>query len=135
MSEFDPYTVWLDIPLQEQPPHHYRLLGIGLYENDAAVIEAAADRQMAYVKTHASGPHSALSQQLREFPVLARGVSLHVRHLPVGGRRRLQPAGQGRICRNQWYIVFCVCFIRAAASPISSFRKIPPSHLAFFSLI
>ena len=64
MSEFDPYYLWLGIPLDEQPPHYYRLLAITIYEQDAVVIEAAADRQMAYVKTHATGPHSELSQQL-----------------------------------------------------------------------
>ncbi len=48
MSEFDPYYLWLGIPPQEQPPHHYRLLAIPLYEDEAAIIEAVADRQMTY---------------------------------------------------------------------------------------
>ena len=30
MDGFDPYRKWLGIPPQEQPPNHYRLLGIGL---------------------------------------------------------------------------------------------------------
>ncbi|MGE0606952.1 MAG: hypothetical protein AB7O62_07655 [Pirellulales bacterium] len=65
MSEkFDPYHKWLGIPKPEQPPHHYRLLGVALYESDPDVIEGAADRQMAHVQTHKSGPHSAVSQQL-----------------------------------------------------------------------
>jgi hypothetical protein len=61
---FDPYHKWLGIPPKEQPPHHYRLLGISLFEADADVIEAAADRQMAHVQTHKTGPHGALSQRL-----------------------------------------------------------------------
>jgi hypothetical protein len=63
-EKFDPYHKWLGIPVEEQPPHHYRLLGIGLYEADGDVIEGAADRQMAHVQTHKTGPHSALSQKL-----------------------------------------------------------------------
>ncbi|HEV3006534.1 MAG TPA: hypothetical protein VGX78_18840, partial [Pirellulales bacterium] len=61
---FDPYHKWLGIPPAEQPPQHYRLLGIGLFEEDPDVIEQAADRQMAHVQTHKTGPHSALSQKL-----------------------------------------------------------------------
>ena len=45
-KRFDPYHKWLGIPPEDQPPHHYRLLGVPLYEDDAAVIESAADRQM-----------------------------------------------------------------------------------------
>jgi hypothetical protein len=61
---FDPYRKWLGIPLAEQPPHHYRLLGIGLFEDDADTIAIAADRQMAHVRTFQTGPNSALSQKL-----------------------------------------------------------------------
>ncbi|HVX60635.1 MAG TPA: hypothetical protein VHC19_08535 [Pirellulales bacterium] len=65
MSEvFDPYRRWLGIPQAEQPPHHYRLLGIGLFEDDPDVIEEAADRQMSHVQRHKTGKHSALSQKL-----------------------------------------------------------------------
>ena len=27
-ADFDPYYRWLGIPAEEQPPNHYRLLGI-----------------------------------------------------------------------------------------------------------
>jgi hypothetical protein len=30
-ADFDPYHKWLGIPPPQQPPHHYRLLGIDLY--------------------------------------------------------------------------------------------------------
>lgn len=62
--QFDPYHVWLGIPPQEQPPNHYRLLGIALYESSADVIATAADRQMGHLRTFQSGEHSALSQRL-----------------------------------------------------------------------
>jgi hypothetical protein len=61
---FNGYHVWLGIPLNEQPPNHYRLLGIALFETDLDVIDHAADRQMAHVRTFQSGRHGALSQQL-----------------------------------------------------------------------
>jgi serine/threonine protein kinase len=61
---FDPYHKWLGVPPADQPPHHYRLLGIALFESDSDVIEGAADRQMAHVRTFQSGQHSALSQQI-----------------------------------------------------------------------
>jgi hypothetical protein len=61
---FDPYHVWLGIPPEEQPPNHYRLLGIGLFEVQAEVIDTAADRQMSHLRTFQSGKHADLSQRL-----------------------------------------------------------------------
>jgi hypothetical protein len=63
-ESFDPYHRWLGIPLEEQPPHHYRLLGIALFEDQPEVIEHAADRQMAHLRTFQVGPHAGLSQKL-----------------------------------------------------------------------
>lgn len=40
---FDPYFKWLGIRPEHQPPDHYRLLGLQRFENDAEVIENAAD--------------------------------------------------------------------------------------------
>ncbi len=61
---FNGYHVWLGIPPNEQPPNHYRLLGIAGFETDLDVIDHAADRQMAHVRTFQSGQHGALSQQI-----------------------------------------------------------------------
>ena len=56
MSEkFDPYYKWLGIPPKDQPPHHYRLLGLELLESDAEVIDAAANRLMEYLQGMAVG--------------------------------------------------------------------------------
>jgi hypothetical protein len=63
-SAFDPYHRWLGIPPSEQPPHHYRLLGIGLFEEDPEVIQSASDRQMAHVRTFQTGRYVADSQRL-----------------------------------------------------------------------
>ena len=61
---FDPYYKWLGIPPSEQPPNYYRLLGLTKFESDSDVIQAAADRQMAHVRTYQTGSHTALSQQI-----------------------------------------------------------------------
>jgi hypothetical protein len=61
---FDPYRKWLGIPPREQPPHHYRLLGIAAFEDDADVIEHAAARQMAHLRTLQNSKHAAHSQRL-----------------------------------------------------------------------
>ena len=63
-QRFDPYRRWLGIPDGERPPNHYLLLGLNLYEDDPDAIANAADRQMAYVRTHQAGPHAAATQQL-----------------------------------------------------------------------
>jgi hypothetical protein len=68
MSEpFDPYRKWLGIPPKDSAgggPNHYRLLGIAPFESDPDVIENAATRQMAHVRTFKTGRHSALSQKI-----------------------------------------------------------------------
>lgn len=65
MSEnFDPYHKWLGIPPEKQPPTHYQLLGVVEFESDIEVLEIAAERQMAHVHSHKTGPHSELSQKL-----------------------------------------------------------------------
>lgn len=61
---FDPYHKWLGIPPHEQPPDHYRLLGITRFEPDADVIANAADQRMAHVRTFQAGKHGPLSQRI-----------------------------------------------------------------------
>src|SRR5262245_13386720 len=69
---FDPYHKWLGIPPKDQPPNHYRLLRIDLSESDPDVIEAAANRQMAYLQGCAAGPHVAWAHKLLEEIAAAR---------------------------------------------------------------
>src|SRR5438477_646496 len=61
---FDPYYTWLGIPPREQPPNHYRLLGLSLYESNHEVIAFAAERQISHVRMFQAGPHSVASQKL-----------------------------------------------------------------------
>jgi hypothetical protein len=71
-KEFDPLHRWLGIPPEEQPPNHYRLLGLKTFESSADVIESAADQRMAYVRQSATGKHAALSQEVLNALATAR---------------------------------------------------------------
>jgi hypothetical protein len=72
MSEFDPYHRWLGIAPHDQPPHHYRLLGLSPFEADADVIDAASSKQMVYLRGCTTGPHAGLSQKLLNEVATAR---------------------------------------------------------------
>ena len=61
---FDAYHKWLGIPPQHQPPDHYRLLGLEIFESDQDVIRAAAERQAAHIQNYKIGPQSEFSQRL-----------------------------------------------------------------------
>jgi hypothetical protein len=61
---FDPYHKWLGIPREKQPANCYQLLGIQQGERDSEVIEDAAIRQSAHVRSYQLGPHAALSTKL-----------------------------------------------------------------------
>lgn len=82
-ADFDPYYKWLGIPASEQPPNHYRLLGIELFEEDPDVITAAADRQMGHVKAFATGPYGAHSQLLLNELSKARVCLLNPKLKPI----------------------------------------------------
>lgn len=69
---FDPYYVWLGIPPDEQPANHYRLLGLRAFESNADVIDHAADRQMAHLRTFSTGERASLAQRLLNEVAAAR---------------------------------------------------------------
>ena len=64
MAPFDPYHKWLAIPPEEQPPNHYRLLALPLFESDADVIEMAAEQRTLLLRTFQTGPNSELAERL-----------------------------------------------------------------------
>lgn len=64
---FDPYQQWLGIPPSEQPPDHYRLLGIARFESNPSVIAAAIERRIAHVRACAgTGRPDALEDLLED---------------------------------------------------------------------
>lgn len=57
-SPFDPYHKWLGIPPEDQPPNHYQLLGLRMFENDDDVIENAAEAKMLLLRTRQTSRHA-----------------------------------------------------------------------------
>ena len=81
MSEFDPYRKWLGIKPEEQPPNHYRLLGVSLYEDDPDVIDAAVEQRVTFLQTCASGPNLKHSQQILKLAQHAPKQLLNLKRL------------------------------------------------------
>ncbi len=57
------YT-WLGIPAAEQPPHHYRLLGLPLFTDDRAAISRALRARIAQVRLADAGRQPELAERL-----------------------------------------------------------------------
>lgn len=71
-APFDPYHKWFGIPQKDQPPNHYRLLGLDLYESDPDVIDAATEQRVSFLRQCGTGQHVAESQQLLNEVAAAR---------------------------------------------------------------
>ena len=76
-DSFNVYLKWLGIPLHQQPPNCYRLLGVEPFESDLEVIAHAADRQMAHIRSFSAGEHANLAQRLLNEISAARVQLLH----------------------------------------------------------
>lgn len=63
-TPFDPYRKWLGVGPDEQPPNHYRLLGIPPFESDPEVIINAADRQMNHLRRFQAGRYARLCEKI-----------------------------------------------------------------------
>lgn len=64
MGKFDPLHKWLGIAPHEQPPDHYRLLGLTRFESDPDVIDSAADRQLSFLHGMINGRHGKHAEEL-----------------------------------------------------------------------
>jgi len=78
-DDFDPYLHWLGIGPHERPVDHYRLLGVGRFETDLALIGAAADERMTYVRSFQTGPRGSHTQRLLNDLATARVCLLNPR--------------------------------------------------------
>lgn len=76
-AAFDPYHKWLGIPPSQQPPTHYRLLGLEAFESDRDVIDAAANQRTSYLQDLAAGEHGAASQKVLNEVAAARRCLLN----------------------------------------------------------
>ncbi len=75
-DDFDPYHRWLGIPAEEQPPDHYRLLGLVRFEADPEVIRDGSERQMAHIRRYGLGKHAEWSQRILNELAFARACLL-----------------------------------------------------------
>ncbi len=62
--QLDPYHKWLGIPPKDQPPDHYRMLGIERFETDPEVIETASNVRMAYLHGCTTGQDAEIAERL-----------------------------------------------------------------------
>jgi hypothetical protein len=76
---FDPYYRWLGISPKDQPPNHYRLLGLELFESDPRVIDSIASRHIDYLQEITDGPHVREAQRLLNELAAARRCLLDPR--------------------------------------------------------
>jgi outer membrane biosynthesis protein TonB len=111
-ESFDPYRKWLGIPPQEQPPHHYRLLAIPLFESDPDVISNAADGRMAQIKTFQAGKHSQLSQRILNEIATAKVCLLNA---------------EKKAAYDRWLRGILDACARAARAPTSTPAPVAPS--------
>lgn len=69
---FDPYEQWFHIPPGEQPPNHYRLLGLATYEADPSLIERAVAARVEFLHDVSAGARRRESQRLLNEVAAAR---------------------------------------------------------------
>src|ERR1700677_3070646 len=72
----DFYQLLLGIPPAEQPPNHYRLLGLRLFEPNPDAIQVASDRQMAHLNALHAGSYAGYAQRLLSEVTTARACLL-----------------------------------------------------------
>lgn len=63
---FDPWEAWLGIPLAEQPPDHYRLLGLPRFLPDSTAVDRALSARRTLLAAHATGPHGSEARRMLE---------------------------------------------------------------------
>lgn len=61
---FDPYHKWLGIPPDQQPPNHYQLLRIDLFETDTAIIEHTYNKELEFLEARKEGKHASDAERL-----------------------------------------------------------------------
>src|SRR4051794_33372311 len=105
-ADFDAYYKWLGIPPIEQPPDHYRLLGVQAFERDRDVINNAADQRMGLLKTFATSAHGPLAEELLNQVARARICLLNPEKKDAYDRtllvRSTKQAEPGTVLKGHW---------------------------------
>ena len=119
----DPYHRWLGIPPKDQPPNHYRLLGIERFESDQEVIRDGAEQRMAHVRTYQLGQYSELSQKILNELAAAKACLLDPQKKTAYDR-------QLRAFRDSPEALGSVADSLRVCHPTPLVLKIPTSHAA-----
>ena len=64
LNHQESYSTWLGIAPDELPPHHYRLLGVAMFQADPQAILAAYAQRTAQVSAHLNGPQTETARAL-----------------------------------------------------------------------
>ena len=75
-DRFDPYQQWLGISTADQPPDHYRLLGLPPFTDDREAISRAARARIGQVRLADAGRQPELAERLVAELSLARQTLL-----------------------------------------------------------
>ena len=76
--EFDAQHYWLGIPRHQRPASNCRLLGISEGEQNADVVQSAAERQISFVRKFASGDKATEANTLLQQLSRARSTLLRI---------------------------------------------------------
>jgi hypothetical protein len=66
MNKFAAYHEWLGIPLREETPNHYEILGIPLFETNNNVISNGAARRISFLQTMVASEFAELAQEIQK---------------------------------------------------------------------
>ncbi len=66
MNKNAAYHEWLGIPLREDKPNHYEILGIPLFETNTIVISNGAARRISFLQSMVAGEFAELAQEIQK---------------------------------------------------------------------
>ena len=75
-TTFDPYEEWLGIHSRERDLNHYQLLGLPAFESERSLIDQAARRQLARIKSLATAECPAVATLIAHEIVAAHNILL-----------------------------------------------------------
>lgn len=66
MNKSAAYHEWLGIPLRDEKPNHYEILGIPLFETNNNVISNGAARRISFLQTMLASEYAELAQEIQK---------------------------------------------------------------------
>ena len=66
MNKSAAYHEWLGIPLRDEKPNHYEILGIPLFETNRNVISNGAARRISFLQTMVASEYAELAQEIQK---------------------------------------------------------------------